>query len=94
MGQLPVSQVCAASSDAEIKEAISIAGEHRYPWRREDWPKEGEDKSWVKPTDIGYSTREKGGDALLIRLKRMVASGILEQKYVSRLPRFRVRVEK
>ena len=76
------STVTAQSSDEEIMNAIDAAGEHRYYWRRSDWPKEGSNntKSWVKPGDIGLSTRED--TSLLKRLKGMVASGLLEQRYV------------
>lgn len=70
--------VTARSSDEEIIAAINTAGEHRYPWRRHDWPKEGANntKSWVKPGDIGHSTHKD--PALLKRLKKMVKAGVLE----------------
>ncbi len=87
--KLQIPMVTNASSDGEIIAAINTAGEHRYPWRRYDWPKEDEEKSWVKPGDIGESTREPNGDALLKRLRGMSTSGILEE--MGHPPRFRVK---
>lgn len=90
-----VQQVSENSDDTEIIVAINTAGEPRYGWWRDDWPKNDEVKSWVKswvkPGDIGKSTREKGGDALVKRLRKMVAAGILEEKHLSPPPRFRVK---
>ena len=73
--------VTAGSSDEEIMAAINAAGDHRYPWRKHDWPddSEGPDaKAWVMAGDIGYST--KRDRSLIKRLKGMVKKGQLEMR--------------
>ncbi len=82
--------VDANSTNNEILNAIRIAGGHRFAWRRSDWPrdKEKNQHSWVRPRDIGRSTRKD--QSLTKRLNALAAVGLLERRFACNMPRYRV----
>ena len=82
-------QVTAESSDEEILAAIDAAGEKRWSWRSSDIPSpdDPDQKSWVKPGDIGEST--SANPKLLERLWALRFEGLLDVHPYINPPRFR-----
>lgn len=87
----PWPKVTAESSDEDILMAIRTVGKGIAPsWRKHDNPSRNDINRahWVTPNDIGHSTHKD--PTLLKRLKGLVSRGLLEMRFHSTMPRFRV----